>query len=119
MYNINFYLVYKNKDNKTKKPLSDKTKLIEFFTDFDDNSIQKVLREIDSRDLAVALWGSSIKVIKKIVGNMSDRAANFLVDDIDFISPIAEDYIIECQIKLVNIVKKLEEQGEIIVNTQD
>ncbi len=81
----------------------------------DDRSIQKVLREVDTQDLAKALKGVDAEVQEKIYRNMSKRAATLLREDMDFMGPIRLRDVEEAQQKIVNIIRKLEESGEIIV----
>ncbi|MBN1532251.1 MAG: flagellar motor switch protein FliG [Spirochaetes bacterium] len=81
----------------------------------DDRSIQKVLREVDSQDLAKALKGVDAEVQEKIFRNMSKRAASLLREDMDFMGPIRLRDVEESQQKIVNIIRKLEDSGDIIV----
>ncbi len=81
----------------------------------DDRSIQKVLREVDSQDLAKALKGVDAEVQEKIFRNMSKRASSLLREDMDFMGPIRLRDVEESQQKIVNIIRKLEEAGDIIV----
>jgi len=81
----------------------------------DDRSIQKVLREVDSQELAKALKGVDSEVQEKIFRNMSKRAASLLSEDMDFMGPIRLRDVEESQQKIVNIIRKLEDAGEIVV----
>ena len=81
----------------------------------DDRSIQKVLREVDTQDLAKSLKGVDAEVQEKIYRNMSKRAASLLREDMDFMGPIRLRDVEESQQKIVNIIRKLEESGDIIV----
>lgn len=81
----------------------------------DDRSIQKVMREVDGQDLAKALKGVDAEVQEKIFRNMSKRAASLLREDMDFMGPIRLRDVEESQQKIVNIIRKLEESGDIIV----
>jgi len=81
----------------------------------DDRSIQKVLREVDNQDLGKALKGVDAEVQEKIYRNMSKRAASLLREDMDFMGPIRLRDVEEAQQKIVNIIRKLEEAGDIIV----
>ena len=81
----------------------------------DDRSIQKVLREVDTQDLAKALKGVDTEVQEKIFRNMSKRAATLLREDMDFMGPIRLRDVEEAQQKIVNIIRKLEEAGDIMV----
>jgi flagellar motor switch protein FliG len=81
----------------------------------DDRSIQKVLREVDTQDLAKALKGVDAEVQEKIFRNMSKRAASLLREDMDFMGPVRLRDVEESQQKIVNIIRKLEDAGDIIV----
>ncbi|HOM87046.1 MAG TPA: flagellar motor switch protein FliG [Spirochaetota bacterium] len=81
----------------------------------DDRAIQKVLREVDTQDLAKALKGVDAEVQEKIFRNMSKRASALLREDMDFMGPIRLRDVEEAQQKIVNIIRKLEEAGDIVV----
>ena len=81
----------------------------------DDRSIQKVLREVDSQELAKALKGVDAEVQEKIFRNMSKRAAQLLREDMDFMGPIRLRDVEESQQKIVNIIRKLEDAGDIVI----
>ncbi|HPG50228.1 MAG: flagellar motor switch protein FliG [Spirochaetes bacterium] len=81
----------------------------------DDRSIQKVLREVENQELAKALKGVDAEVQEKIYRNMSKRASALLREDMDFMGPIRLRDVEESQQKIVNIIRKLEESGDIIV----
>jgi len=81
----------------------------------DDRSIQKVLREVEGQELAKALKSVDAEVQDKIFRNMSKRAASMLREDMDFMGPIRVKDVDEAQQKIVNIIRKLEDAGDIIV----
>ena len=81
----------------------------------DDRAIQKVLREVDSSDLAKALKSVDSDAQDKVYRNMSKRAAALLKEDMDFMGPVRLKDVEEAQQKIVNIIRKLEEQGDIVV----
>lgn len=81
----------------------------------DDRSIQLVLREVDSKDLSIALKGSSADVNEKIKRNMSKRAAQMLEEEISFLGPVRLRDVEDAQQRIVNIIRRLEESGEIII----
>lgn len=82
----------------------------------DDRSIQLVLREVDSKDLGVALKGSSEDVSTKVKRNMSKRAAQMLEEEIAFLGPVRLRDVEEAQQRIVNIIRRLEDSGEIIIS---
>ena len=81
----------------------------------DDRSVQRVLREVESQDLALALKGSSDEVNQKIFSNMSTRASDMLKEVIEFMGPVRLRDVEEAQQRIVNIIRRLEETGEIVV----
>jgi flagellar motor switch protein FliG len=82
----------------------------------DDRSIQTVLKEVDMKDLALALKAASEAVMKRIVSNMSDRAAEMLKEDIEFMGPVRLRIVEDAQQRIVNIVRRLDDSGEIIIS---
>jgi len=81
----------------------------------DDRAIQKVMREVDNTELAKALKSVDSEVQDKIFKNMSKRAASLLREDMDFMGPVRLKDVEDAQQKIVNIIRKLEEAGEIVV----
>jgi flagellar motor switch protein FliG len=81
----------------------------------DDRAIQKVLREVDQQELGKALKAVDNEVQDKIFKNMSKRAATTLKEDMEFMGPIRLKDVEEAQQKIVSVIRKLEEQGEIVV----
>ncbi len=81
----------------------------------DDRAIQKIMRELDTQDLAKSLKAVDTEVQEKIFRNMSKRAANLLREDMEFMGPIRLKDVEDAQQKIVNIIRKLEEDGEIVV----
>ena len=81
----------------------------------DDRSLQLVLREIESKDLALALKASSNEVAGKIYKNMSKRAADMLREEIEYMGPVRIRDVEEAQQRIVNVIRRLEESGEIVV----
>ncbi len=89
--------------------------VFEDIVQLDDRAIQQVLREVDSKDLALALKGSSEEVGAKVQKNMSKRAADMLREDMEFMGPVRLRDVEEAQQRIVNVIRKLEEAGEIVV----
>ncbi len=82
----------------------------------DDRAVQRVLRDVSKEDLALALKGASDEVKEKIFKNMSKRAAEALKEDMDYMGPVRVKDVEEAQRKIVNIIRKLDEAGEIIIS---
>ncbi|EFQ23273.1 flagellar motor switch protein FliG [Aminomonas paucivorans] len=81
----------------------------------DDRSLQRVLREVDMKDLSLALKGATEELRVKFFRNMSKRAAEMLKEDMDFMGPVRVRMVEEAQQKIVNVVRALEEAGEIVI----
>ncbi len=81
----------------------------------DDRAIQQLLREVDGKDLALALKGTSEQVSTKIKRNLSRRAVDMLDEDMEFMGPVRLRDVEEAQQRIVNVIRKLEEAGEIVV----
>jgi len=82
----------------------------------DDVSIQRILREVESKDLALALKGCSDEVSAAIFKNQSKRAAASLKEDMEFLGPVRLMDVEEAQMKIVGSIRRLEEAGEIIIS---
>ena len=82
----------------------------------DDRSIQRVLREVDNNELAVALKGSNEEVQNLIFSNLSKRLATMIREDMDFMGPVRMKDVEEAQQKIVNIIRKLEDSAEIVIS---
>lgn len=82
----------------------------------DNRSIQRTLREVDNQDLTMALKGASEEVKKKIFSNMSKRQAEMVNEDMQYMGPVRLRDVEEAQQKIVNIIRKLEDAGEIIIS---
>lgn len=82
----------------------------------DDAGIQKTLREIESKDLALALKASNEEVANKIYRNMSERSREMIKEEIDFMGPVKLKNVEEAQQKIVSVVRRLEEAGELVVS---
>lgn len=81
----------------------------------DDRGIQRILREVDKRDLAIALKVTDKELKKKIFGNMSDRAQELLKEELVYTGPVRQREIEAAQMRIVEIVKQLVETGEVVI----
>ena len=82
----------------------------------DDRSLQMVLREVDTKDLSLALKATPKEVAAKVFKNMSTRAADMLREEIEFMGPVKIRDVEEAQQKIVNVIRNLEDKGEIVVS---
>ena len=82
----------------------------------DDRAIQRVLRDVDNNDLALALKGANEQVQNAIFNNLSKRLAVMIKEDMEFMGPVRMKDVEEAQQKIVNIIRKLEDSGEIVIS---
>ena len=82
----------------------------------DDVSIQRILREVETKDLALALKGCSEEVANSIFKNQSKRAAASLKEDMEFLGPVRLMDVEKAQQKIVGILRRLDEAGEIVLS---
>lgn len=81
----------------------------------DDRSIQRVIKEVNNQELSLSLKVSSEEVSGKIFKNMSKRQAEMIQEEMEFMGPVRLRDIEEAQQKIVNLIRKLEDTGEIII----
>ncbi|HAG68602.1 MAG TPA: flagellar motor switch protein FliG [Lachnospiraceae bacterium] len=82
----------------------------------DDRAIQRVLRDVDNSDLAVALKGANEEVQNAIFNNLSKRLAVMIKEDMEFMGPVRMKDVEEAQQKIVNIIRRLEDSSEIVIS---
>ncbi|HKM17591.1 MAG: flagellar motor switch protein FliG [Firmicutes bacterium] len=90
--------------------------VFEDIINLDDRAIQLIIREVESKDLALALKTASEEVSDRIYRNMSKRAATLLKEDIDFMGPVRLRDIDEAQTRIVAVVRRLEEAGDLVIS---
>lgn len=81
----------------------------------DDKGIQAVLKEVENEELALALKTASEELRDKIFGNMSERAASMIGEDMEFMGPVRVSDVEMAQQRIVDIVRRLEDAGDIII----
>lgn len=82
----------------------------------DDRAIQRVLRDVENSDLAIALKGANEQVQNAIFNNLSKRLAAMIKEDMEFMGPVRMKDVEESQQKIVNIIRKLEDSAEIVIS---
>jgi flagellar motor switch protein FliG len=82
----------------------------------DDRSMQRLLKEIDTKELGMALKGASEELQEKFFRNMSSRASEMIKEDMQFMGPIRLKDVEEVQQRVVDVIRRLEEDGEIIIS---
>jgi len=81
----------------------------------DDRGIQRILREVDKKELAMALKVVDDTLRDKIFKNMSERAQELLKEEIQYMGPVRLKEVEAAQARIVDIVKQLEESGEVMI----
>ena len=81
----------------------------------DDRAIQRVLRDVDNSDLALALKGATEEVQNVILNNLSKRLAVMIKEDMEYMGPVRMKDVEEAQQKIVNNIRKLEDSAEIVI----
>ncbi len=90
--------------------------VFEDITTLDDRSVQLILRQVDNKDLAVALKGVPDTVKQKIRKNMSERAGESLMEEIDLMGPVRLKDVETAQGSIVRVIRTLEEAGQIVLS---
>ena len=90
--------------------------VFEDITTLDPKSIQRVLREVDNHQLAIALKGAGEGVKEVIMANISKRLAAMIEEDLEYMGPKRVKEVEDAQQKIVNIIRKLEDAGEIVIS---
>ncbi len=116
--NINAKMILEHIE-QTDSQLSGEIKRLMFmFEDLlyvDDRGIQRILREVDKRELAIALKVVDEKLKDKVFRNMSERAQELLKEELQYMGPVRLKEVEGAQTRIVEIVKQLEDQGDIVV----
>ena len=81
----------------------------------ENRDLQQVLRQVDAAELAPAMKGVSDEVRDKVTANMSERAAQTLVEDIDLLGPVLLRQVEEAQQKIILVIRRLEDAGDIVL----
>lgn len=102
------------KDAELSEEIRRRMFVFEDIVSLDNRSIQRVIREIDNAQWAIALKAASEEVKEVIYTNMSKRLVEMIEEDIEFMGPVRIRDIEEAQQNIVNVIRKLEEDGEII-----
>jgi flagellar motor switch protein FliG len=90
--------------------------VFEDILDVNDKGVQAVLKEVDNDELALALKTGSEELKDKIFSNMSERAAKLIQEDMEYMGPVRVSDVEQAQQRIVDIVRRLEDSGEIIIS---
>jgi len=80
-----------------------------------DREIQMILREVDTKDLAVALKGGSEELQDRIFGNVSERVGTMIKEEMEFSGPVRMSDVEDVQLRVVQTVRQLEEAGQVTI----
>jgi flagellar motor switch protein FliG len=90
--------------------------VFEDIAQLDSRTVQRVMRDVDSKDLGMALKTASEEVKNLVFKNMSKRAVDLLKEDMSFLGPVRLRDVEEAQQKIVNVIRQLEDSGEIVIS---
>ncbi|HBF36635.1 MAG TPA: flagellar motor switch protein FliG [Firmicutes bacterium] len=90
--------------------------VFEDIAQLDTRTIQRVMRDVDTKDLGMALKTASDEVKNLVFKNMSKRAVDLLKEDMNFLGPVRLRDVEEAQQKIVNVIRQLEDAGEIVIS---
>lgn len=93
--------------------------MFEDITTLDDRAVQLVLRQVETADLATALKGVREDVREKVTRNLSERAAENLIEEIELLGAVRLRQVEEAQAKIVQVIRTLEESGQIMIRRGD
>jgi flagellar motor switch protein FliG len=85
----------------------------------DDRSIQKILKEVDHKELALALKTATDELRNRILANMSKRASDLVIEELKFMGPVRLREVEEVQQKVIDIIRRLEDEGQIVIATSE
>ncbi|MDF2577049.1 MAG: flagellar motor switch protein FliG [Chlamydiales bacterium] len=84
----------------------------------DDKSLQKVLKDVEQNDLIISLKGANETVRNKVFKNISKRQAESINDELAFMGPMKGSVVKASQQKIVNLIRKLDEEGQIVIQSK-
>lgn len=103
-------------DTELAEEIKKKMFVFEDIITLDSRSIQRILREVDNNDLAIALKGATDEVKNVIFANLSKRLFAMIQEDMEYMGPVRLRDVEDAQQKIVNVIRKLEEVGEIVIS---
>ena len=77
--------------------------------------MQSVIKEVEQPDLLMALKGANDAVKEKVFRNISKRQADTIQDELSFMGPVKASTVQEAQQKVVNVIRKLDEEGKVLI----
>ncbi len=104
------------RDDELAEEIKKRMFVFEDIVKLDHRSVQRFLREVDNNDLALALKSTSEEVANVIFSNMSKRLQEMIKEDMEFMGPVRLRDVEEAQQRIVNVIRRLEDAGEIVVS---
>jgi flagellar motor switch protein FliG len=89
--------------------------VFEDIINLDDRSIQRVLKEVDNKELALAMKHVSPEVKRRVISNLSQRAAQMITEEMEYMGPVRLKDVEDAQQRIVDIIRNLEEAGQVVV----
>jgi flagellar motor switch protein FliG len=89
--------------------------VFEDIINLDDRSIQRVLKEVDNKELAMALKHVSPDVKKRVMSNLSQRAAQMISEEMEYMGPVRLKDVEDAQQRIVDVIRNLEEAGQVVI----
>jgi flagellar motor switch protein FliG len=102
-------------DKEMSQQIQDLMFVFDNLIDIDDRGIQAILRETQQETLMKAIKGTDEELRKKIISNMSTRAAEMLLDDLEVLGPVRLVEVLAAQKEILSIARRLAETGEVII----
>jgi flagellar motor switch protein FliG len=108
-----------SQDQELADQVKDLMFVFEDITKLDDAGITRILRDVDTKQLALALKVASDELKEKIMGTLSTRAKDALVEEMEFLGPVRVSDVEQAQSDIVRTARALEEAGEIVIGASD
>jgi flagellar motor switch protein FliG len=101
------------------KEIKDQMFLFEDILELDDRTMQTIVSKLDKQDMVTGLKGVDEKIKEKFLSNMSTRAKDILVDDLEAIGPVHVKKVEEAQQNIVKSIKQMDQEGKISIRNKD
>jgi flagellar motor switch protein FliG len=90
--------------------------VFEDIVNLDDRSLQRIMKEVDGKDLALALKTANEDLMQRVYKNMSSRAGQTLKEEIEILGPVRMREVGRAQQQIVDVIRTLEENGQIVIS---
>jgi len=106
-------------DPELAKEIKDQMFLFEDILELDDRTMQTIVSNLDKQDMVTGLKGVDEKIKEKFLSNMSTRAKDILIDDLEAIGPVHVKKVEEAQQNIVKSIKQMDQEGKISIRNKD